>query len=156
MPNYVQDKFSEIFINFQDYPRLDIWMKAIIFIIKKPFFGWGAGSFPILYEMKTGFYNSHTHNLFLELSVNHGLLVSIPIISFFCLILYKSFNKIFIQNSKKSLIDKGWWTAAFIFFSTHLYDILIFDIRINLASWILIIGLRNILLENKNIAKDSF
>ena len=35
-------------------------------------------------------------------------------------------------------------------------DILIFDIRINLASWILIIGLRNILLESKNIAKDSF
>lgn len=156
VPDNVQDKFSEIFINFQDYPRIDIWKKSIIFIINKPFFGWGAGSFPILYEMETGFYNSHTHNLFLELSINHGLLVSIPIISFFCLILFKSFNKIFIQNPKKSLIDKGWWTAAFIFFSTHLYDILIFDIRINLASWILIIGLRNILLENKNIAKDSF
>ena len=83
--------------------------------------------------METGFYNSHTHNLFLELSINHGLLVSIPIITFFCLIFFKSFNEIFILNPTKSLINKGWWTAAFIFFSTHLYDILIFDIRINLA-----------------------
>ena len=38
VPNTVQDKFSEIFINFQDYPRIDIWKNAIIFIIQKPFF----------------------------------------------------------------------------------------------------------------------
>ena len=40
-------------------------------------------------------------------------------------------------------VAAGWWVAAFLFFFSHLYDVLIYDIRINIASWIFLIGLRN-------------
>ena len=143
VPSHVRNKISEVTINLDAFPRLSIWRNAIIFILEKPLFGWGANSFPYLYKIKTGLLNNHTHNLFLELSVSYGLIVSIFFFYVISYILIKSFNTIFIVRNKSSAIDKGWWAAGFIFFFSHLFDILIFDIRINLAIWIILAGLRN-------------
>ena len=155
VPDIIQNKFSEIILNFKTYPRLDIWSNAIFFIIKKPLFGWGANSFPSLYFLKTGLSNSHTHNLFLELSISYGLIVSILIFGVIIYILYKSFLSIFLKNQPLSLTEKGWWVAAFLFFFSHLYDVLIYDIRINIASWIFLVGLRNTFKNNKKLRKNK-
>ena len=76
IPKTVENKFSEIILNFNTFPRIDIWNNAIQYILQKPLFGWGAGSFPFLYNLKTGFWNNHTHNLFLELSISYGIIVA--------------------------------------------------------------------------------
>lgn len=145
IPSNVENKFSEIILNLDTFPRIDIWNNAIQYILQKPLFGWGAGSFPFLYNLKTGLWNNHTHNLFLELSLSYGILVASLIYYIFIRILIKSFNYIFIKKSSTSICDRGWWIAFLIFFLSHLYDVLIFDIRINLASWIFLVGLNNII-----------
>ena len=150
IPSNVENKFSEIILNLDTYPRLDIWDKAFQFISQKPIFGWGGGSFPFLYHLKTGLWNSHAHNLFLELSVSYGLIVAILIYFVFLSTLIKSFNYIFIQLKTTQLCDRAWWISFLIFFLSHLYDVLIFDIRINLACWIFLTGLKNIIDESSN------
>ena len=155
VPNNVQTKISEITLNLNTFPRLNIWSSAIAFIIQRPLFGWGAGAFPYLYRVKSGFWNDHAHNLFLELSVSYGLIISILIFSILITILIKSFYEIFLSSNKGSIIDKGWWAAGFIFFFSHLNDVLIYDIRINLASWIFLIGLKNIFSNNTNGLQES-
>ena len=58
---------------------------------------------------------------------------------------------IFLKNQSLTLTEKGWWVAAFLFFFSHLYDVLIYDIRINIASWIFLVGLRNTFKNNKKL-----
>ena len=152
IPLNVQNRISELTFSLDSFPRIKIWSNAISFIIEKPLFGWGAGTFPYLNRIKTGVWNDHTHNLFLELSISYGLIVSILIFSIFLTILIKSFFSIFISNKRVSIIDRGWWAAGLIFFFTHLTDVLIYDIRINLASWIFLAGLKNTI---TNYSKNS-
>ncbi len=151
IPSHIQFKIREITVDLDKFPRLEIWRNAIDFILQKPLFGWGANSFPYLYKLKTGFWNDHSHNLFLELSVSYGLLVSISLFTIISNILIKSFKSIFIIQNKSSFIDKGWWAAGFVFFITHLFDMLIFDIRINLAIWIILVALKNTYNNNSKI-----
>ncbi len=147
IPKTVENKFSEIILNFNTFPRIDIWSNAVQYILQKPLFGWGAGSFPFLYNLDTGLWNNHTHNLFLELSVSYGIIVAFLIYYVYVKTLIKSYNSIFIKKCNASICDRGWWIAFLIFFLSHLYDVLIFDIRINLASWIFLIGLKNIIYD---------
>ena len=107
-----------------------------------------------MYESKTGILNFHSHNLFLELSVSFGLIVSCLFFLVIIIIFIRSFNAIF-NKKKYSFVDKGWWLSGFIFFVSHLSDVLIFDIRINLASWIILIGLRNTFRAKDNLISDN-
>lgn len=148
VPGSLETRFNGIKFDLSSYPRISLWINAITFIIQKPLFGWGASSFRFLYEDTTGYEDkttiliSHSHNLFLELSVSFGLIVSCLLFFVLITILVKSFSKIFLEK-KFSPVEKGWWLSGFIFFISHFYDIFIFDIRINLAFWIIFAGLRN-------------
>ena len=143
-PEIVSSKFSEITIGINTFPRLTIWKEALNFIGDKPFWGWGAGTFPYLFGNKTNAWNGHAHNLFLEISVSYGLIVSTLIFGKFIYILVNSFKKIFIKKENLNIIEKGWWCSGIIFFLAQSYDVFYFDVRINLASWIFIIGLSQI------------
>ncbi len=137
--------------------RFSIWLTSLEFIKERPFLGWGAASFPILYEIKNNVccYNSylqwygHTHNIQLEMALNYGLPFSFLINTTLIIIFYKSFKKIFIFKRKdKSLekinlnkFEKGWWTASFTFFFSQLFDIQYYDLRLNIIFWIFISGL---------------
>ena len=57
--------------------RVGQWEVAKELIFEKPFFGWGAAAFSILYPLRTGFFHGHAHNLPLELAVSHGFFVTI-------------------------------------------------------------------------------
>ena len=96
--NLIPEKISNIAYfninNYYLYPRLDIWRVSLNSIFMKPLFGWGAASFPFIY---TVFKNlnvndnvQHSHNLFLELSINYGLIVSCLILFNILLILLNS------------------------------------------------------------------
>ena len=77
---------TQIISNFQNlnFPRIDIWQKAIDSIISNPFFGKGAASFPDIYQLSGGEWKGHAHNLVIELMFNYGipaaLLVVLPIL----------------------------------------------------------------------------
>ena len=150
IPEKVLSKFSEIFINLKSFPRLDIWKNSLFFISNRPLLGWGASTFSILYFNKTRLFNNHAHNLFLELSINYGILVSLTIFLTIFSILVSSYFLIFKKGNNLEIInDRSWWAATFVFILSHLYDVLYYDLRISISSWIFIAGLKAIISGNK-------
>ena len=138
-------KLSEIF------PRIDIWKVALIGIFKKPFLGWGAASFPFIYVLYknefTNDYITHAHNLFLETSINYGLIFSITLFFIITHVLIKSWRIIF--NKNKNFIDKCWWISLFIFIFNHIFDVTYYDVRISLLFWIFLAGLYTIIYKEQ-------
>ena len=143
IPYKVWIKFSEVILNFSSLPRIKIWSNAILFISEKPILGWGASSFPILFYASTGLFRNHSHNLFMELSLNYGLVASISVFITIFLLFQNSLKEILRKKSFIEIINnKSWWAAALIFFTSHIYDITYYDLRISIASWIFLAGLR--------------
>ena len=80
--------------------RIGQWKIAINLISQKPFLGWGAAAFSIIYPLKTGLSHGHSHNLPLELAVSHGILVSILINIFvFSLLICSAYYQVFDNKS---------------------------------------------------------
>ena len=148
LPNEIYKKLSSFDLsNLNSLPRIDIWSKSLVYISKNIFFGYGSGSFPNIYETLNVSLDDiqHSHNIFLELAFNHGIIVSILI--FFPMI------SILISASKKFLIygeeeyfcftEKAWIISFASFLFIHMFDITYFDGRISLLCWTLLAGLRS-------------
>jgi len=137
--------------------RIGQWTIAVDLIFEKPFLGWGAAAFSIIYPLRTGLSHGHSHNLPLELAISHGILVSIILNIFvFSLLIASAYCRIFtkLNNNKNYIIDRAWWTSFLILICFHATDIPLFDSRVNILGWILLIGLRCIIIE-ANVPKIS-
>lgn len=129
--------------------RLEIWKKTIQLIFLKPIFGWGAGTFSILYISINGTSNSqHSHSLPLELAQISGIPVSIILILFVSILFIQAYRKVFINSKVVDNINKAWLASALIIITSHISDITYYDGRISLLIWILLSGLRSILFKN--------
>ena len=64
-------------------------------------------------------------------------------------ILYLSSKKIFSRKIEigPNYIDRAFWSALFFFLISQLADVQYFDGKISLITWILIAGLKNIILD---------
>lgn len=137
--------------------RSDIWSSAIDFIKLKPLFGIGAGLFPLVYISKNELtkevsnWVGHTHNLFLELAFNYGLILASIIIFFVFFLIIKSFIVIRFNKSKVcnniSNFDRAWWATTILLVLSQLVDVQYYDGRISAVFWILLSGLRAIIKE---------
>ena len=144
--------FSNITLNFESFPRFNIYKESINFIIERPFLGWGSASFPLLFFSKKNEWFGHSHNIFFELAINYGLITAALIGFGVFSILIRSFKSIYLikrisKNSEKkqfSYFDKAWWTATTILIFSQLFDVQYFDFRISMIFWILISGLSKI------------
>ena len=151
-------------INFSDldhFPRIEIWIKSLELIKSNPIVGYGAGSFKILYDNLNGAFGEiqHSHNIFLEIAINHGLPSSLII---FSLIIFITFNawrknssiplsKSSISENKMKKFDRAWIIAFIVFLIIHTFDITYFDGRISTLAWILLAGMRSIIRERSII-----
>lgn len=142
-PKNLLTNFNSLSLSYENIPRFLIFDKAFKLILEKPFFGWGAGSFPLIFLFQTGEWKGHPHNLFLELSVSYGLINSILIYFFFCLILIISFREIYTKRHSQGKFENAWWSSSLIFIALHMFDIVYFDLRISILFWLLLAGLRN-------------
>ena len=149
LPGKILLEFSNEGYKELDITRIGIYKSALELIKENPFFGTGAGSFTEIFYSNTNFWKGHSHNLLLELSLSYGLPATIIFFITVTTLIYLSFNKIFF--SKKiidiSYIDKAFWTALFFFFISQLSDVQYFDGKISLVTWILMAGLKNIVLD---------
>ena len=158
VPSRIYTKFPEIgFNNFIEYPRINKWVSAFGYILKKPFFGWGAAAFPIIYRLeKGGAWFGHAHNLPLDLAVSYGIFPSLLIFSTYVLLLLITFKKYFLGTPKNGVngdsifFQRAWFTSSLVFLISHVSDVLYFDGRISIICWILLAGLRSAIKE-KNI-----
>ena len=149
LPGKILLEFSNEGYKELDITRIGIYKSALEIIKENPFFGTGAGSFTEIFYSNTNFWKGHSHNLLLELSLSYGLPATIIFFITVTTLIYLSFKKIFF--SKKiidiSYIDKAFWTALFFFFISQLSDVQYFDGKISLVTWILMAGLKNIILD---------
>ena len=89
-------KFIDIFniSKLVDAPRYSIYKISKELIFERPFFGWGAGTFSLIYDERSNldFYEKiqHTHNIFIELAYNYGIITSF---------LFGSFRRSFISEN---------------------------------------------------------
>ena len=152
IPNQFLDKFQKLnFVNIYEYRRINLWKDAFSLISKRPFFGLGAAFFPILYDV---YYNPinyterHTHNLFIELTASYGFVVSILTFGFIIYLIFQTWKKIETNKKKNDdIFNKSWLAASIIIVLSQMNDITYFDGRISVMFWILLAGLRNIIVE---------
>ncbi len=144
---------------FINSPRLVIFRSALNFIFQRPFLGWGSGTFALIYLAKDNMWNppfvfhkfQHTHNLFLEMSFNFGIPISLLLTSIAFYIFYKSL-KVSDSNKKKDdyqSLNKAWISAVIVIFLIHLSDMTFYDGRVSMLICILFSGLRCISLTKK-------
>lgn len=147
--------------NLNLFPRIEVWIKSIDLIKSNPIIGYGAGTFKSLYKLSNGAYGDmqHTHNIFLEIAINHGLLSAFIIIImmlFLTIFSWKKYSrnlneKSFNSNSEFKDFDKAWIISFIIFFLIHMFDITYFDGRISTLAWILLSGMRSYIKEKSLI-----
>tara|TARA_Y100001968_G_scaffold311163_1_gene332929 strand:- start:6926 stop:8245 length:1320 start_codon:yes stop_codon:yes gene_type:complete len=133
--------------------RLHQWKEAINLVSERPFFGWGAAAFSVLYSLREGIWHGHSHNLPLELAVSSGVPVAVLLVAMVISLLVISLYRLdlwrvrkTIEYSNNSLFDRAWWTSMLILISLHGTDMPLFDSRINIAGWIILAGLRCLIL----------
>ena len=117
--------------------RLSQWNVALQLIGERPWLGWGAAAFSVIYPLRTGQWHGHAHNLPLELAIGHGLPVAVLLVGFVVALLVVS-----LRRGLSRLFDRAWWTALFVLMVLHGTDLPFFDSRLNIAGWILLAGLR--------------
>ena len=154
------------FTNFSHiklFPRIEIWQKSFELMKSNLFTGYGAGSFEYLYKQSNGFFGDiqHSHNIFFELAINHGLPSSLII--FFTMIYIIIFswrvncNQLGINSNRSEALfkkfNKAWIISFIIFFLIHIFDITYFDGRISTTAWILLSGMICIIKGNKTLNK---
>ncbi len=148
--NNIMDVFQfSRFANLLNEPRIFIYLNSIPIILEKPLLGWGAATFPILFNSRYTEFDrnpTHPHNLILEMANSYGLIFTSVISISIIFIVFYSFKTIFInKNIKSHPIDKAWWASFFALLLSQMYDIQYFDFRISLSFWILLTGLVSII-----------
>jgi len=165
VPIYIQNIFRKVFserllkvfefsknANLLNEPRIFIYRNAIQIIMERPLLGWGASTFPIIFNARYPEFPReplHPHNLILEMANSYGLIFAIIISITIFLILIRSFIIIFIKkdikynlkNVESNNFARAWWSSFFALFITQMYDQQYFDFRISISFWILITGL---------------
>ena len=138
-------------MNIFEFRRINLWRDAFSIISKRPFFGLGAAFFPVLYDLyynPTNYTERHTHNLFIELTASYGFIVSTLTFGFIVFLIFKGWESIKKNKHKhEDIINKSWLAASIIIVISQMNDITYFDGRISVIFWILLAGLRNIIVE---------
>ncbi len=152
LPNEIYNKLSTFNLsNLSSLPRVDIWSKTLMFIRNNILLGYGAGSFPNIYESFNGSFGDiqHSHNIILELTFSHGILVATLILFPMIHLLISASRKLFIYDREEyfCLIEKAWIISFASFLLIHMFDITYFDGRISLLCWTLLAGLRSMTKE---------
>ena len=138
--------------------RTEIWLASINLIFKNPLIGIGPSIFPYIYSSIKDAFVGHPHNLFLELSLSYGLIVSTIVFTTIILLIYKSFLKLKSEKDNKidSNFDIAWFISFVVLLISQMVDIQYFDGRISIVFWILLAGLKEVItskvqLDNTNL-----
>jgi len=129
--------------------RVEIWQLSFPLIHQNPWFGIGFGGFEANYKPDTLVnlpFLHHVHNLWLHLAVEAGLPVMLlftGIVGWIChrAVRYYVLGKLSLR-AQPLLVGYGLGFLACILFS--LFDIPLFDARINLLGWVMLAALQAI------------
>jgi O-antigen ligase len=118
--------------------RLGQWAVALGLIAERPWLGWGAAAFSVIYPLRTGLWHGHPHNLPIDLAFSYGLPVAVLLVGFVGLLLVRSYR---LGMVAAPVFERAWWASAMALVVFHATDMPLYDSRINIAGWILLAGL---------------
>lgn len=129
--------------------RMTQWQFTIDLIKQHPITGWGLRNFTPLYELKTGIWLGHPHNLFLMFTAETGFLGIILLIIFVGSILMKIVLLLQQWSQKKDdYFKQNYHLILFTYliaFSSCIFfnclDVSLFDLRVNIFIWLLLFAL---------------
>jgi O-antigen ligase len=123
------------------HTRLAQWGYAIELVAARPWFGWGAAAFSVLYPIYAAKrWHGHSHNLPLELAISYGIPVTVLIVGTVFLLLVVALKRGML---KRDPLERAWWAAALVMVVMHATDLPLFDSRMNFLGWVLLAGLAN-------------
>ena len=124
------------------HTRLGQWVYGIELVAARPWFGWGAAAFSVLYPIYAAKrWHGHSHNLPLELAISYGLPVTVLIVGTVFLLLVVALKRGMLQRDP---LERAWWAAALVMLMMHATDLPLFDSRMNILGWVLLAGLANV------------
>ncbi len=136
--------------NILQFNRVEIFSVTSKLILENPILGWGASTFPKMYESSGGIQSTqHSHNMILELAYNYGIPLSILLSSMIFVLLFKAFKLLYKKNTDiyHFSINKCWFASTILVTFSHLSDITYYDGKISILIWVLLSGLRSIVEE---------
>ena len=145
---------NKLFVNyFQIFPRVEAWNLGLGFINERPWIGWGAGSFYLLFKERGGTWNAqHLHNLPLDIAYKYGIIVSITLSITIFLIIFNALRKILRDNKNFLTVNKCWYASTLSILMFQQNDTTYYDGKISILIWILIAGCKTIFdKKNKSI-----
>ena len=88
----------------------------------------------------------------MQLAYDYGIISAILFAYIVFIILFKSFKKLFFEESS-NLNEKAWFIATFISVFFNLFDIPYYEGRISILFWTLLAGLKSIAYEKQTKLK---
>ena len=91
------------------HTRLSQWQLALRLVAERPWLGWGAAAFSVLYPLYIGKkWHGHTHNLPLELALSHGLPVALLVVGLVMALLVTAVQRgvLLSLNNRRPSIDQ--------------------------------------------------
>ena len=117
--------------------RMSQWGVALKLIETRPWLGWGAAAFSVLYPLRTGQWHGHAHNLPLELAVSHGIPVALLLVGTVLALLITVLRRgvltggvLISRGLSSTVFDRAWWTASLILVVMHATDMPFFDLSL--------------------------
>jgi O-antigen ligase len=140
--------------------RLTQWRFCWDLIKERPITGWGLRNFTPIYEAKMNVWFGHPHNLFLMLAAEIGVLLTLLLSAIIAWILAEGIlllkNWSLIKSKQQdSLIYFSYLLAFINFICFNLFDVTIFDLRINLLGWIILSGINGLTMVDRQLIKIS-
>lgn len=124
--------------------RLSQWSVAVGLVAERPWLGWGAAAFSVIYPLRTGQWHGHPHNLPIDLAVSHGLPAAVLVVGLVLGLLIVAARR---GMAAGPVSERAWWAATLVLVALHATDIPLYDSRLNIAGWVLLAGLRAFLIN---------
>ncbi|MDA0265657.1 MAG: O-antigen ligase family protein [Cyanobacteria bacterium] len=121
-------------------PRVYVWRLALRHFHASPWWGKGLGSYKLLYDGSVPGYTEipHAHNLWLSLAAESGILTTLCLtiaIGLICYRVIRQWQQVQGVSADLSLV-KGYSLTFFAVVLFSLFDVTLYDGRINLLAWL--------------------
>jgi O-antigen ligase len=127
-----------------DDPRVRVWQIALELIGDRPWLGWGLGSYKFLYPSfphdPEYFEIFHPHNFWLMLSAEAGIPAMLLVTALVGYLCYRAVR--LLMTPQGTVTDRAILTGYLFAFwgcvAFSLFDVTLFDARLNILNWLLL------------------
>ena len=130
--------------------RITQWQFCWGLIKERPLTGWGLRNFTPLYQAKMNIWLGHPHSLFVMLAAEIGIIASLWLYSIVAWVMARGVW--LLQHWSLQKCDRAIFFSYLLAFTGcilfNIFDVTIFDLRVNLLTWIIFSAISGIVLKS--------